>query len=160
MLSVHCLVHLIGRSIFSISILYMSTAQLLLMVLDAAKPRRSYAEQVEGRMSRLVSGRFRSLILNPSSSVSTNHSTTKALSKGNSFGSRFSSGVDFLSEGALDRTLMQFGVNLGRQKPPRLSIFVRTDAALLTDFSSLKNRRASSTLKFLAAITAIAELKP
>ena len=85
---------------------------MLVIVLDAVKLRRSCKEQVEDRTPRFVSGRCRTLILNPSSSVSTNHSTTEALSKGYSFGSRFTSGVDFLPEGAMDRTLLQFGVNL------------------------------------------------
>ena len=100
---------------------------------------------MEDRIPRFVSGRFKSLISNPTSSVSTNHRTTKAFFEGNLFGSRFSSGLDLLSEGTVDRTLLQFDVNLVRQKPPRLSILARSDAVLLADFSSLKVGWASST---------------
>ena len=48
------------------------------MVAVAVTPRRSYKEQMEDRIPRFVQGRCNSLILNPSSSVSTNHRTTKA----------------------------------------------------------------------------------
>ena len=42
---------------------------------------------MEDRISRFVSGWFKTLILKPGSSVSTNHRTTKALPEGNLFGS-------------------------------------------------------------------------
>ena len=65
------------------------------MVSGAAKPRRSNKEQMEDRISRFVSGWFKTLILKPGSSVSTNHRTTKALPEGNLFGSWFSLGMNF-----------------------------------------------------------------
>ena len=118
---------------------------LAIMVSGAERPRIWYKEQIKDRIPHFDSGRFKSLILNPNSSVSTYHNTTKALSEGISFGSRFSSGVDLLSESTVDRTLLQSDVNLVRWKQPRLSILVRLDAAVLADFSSLKDGRAPST---------------
>ena len=78
---------------------------LAVMVSCAAKPGRSHKEQMKNRIPHFVSGRIKSFIWNPSSFVSTNHRTTKALSEGNSFESSFSSGVNFLSEGTVGRTL-------------------------------------------------------
>ena len=65
------------------------------MVSGAEKPRRSYKEQMADRIPRFFSGQFKSLISNPTSSVSINHRTSKAFFEGSLFASRFSSGGIF-----------------------------------------------------------------
>ena len=84
----------------------------------AANPSGSYNEQTADRIPRFVSERFKFLISNPSSSVSTNQRTPSALSTGNSSSLRSRFGVALLWTGIEDKTSLLLDMNFVRQKPP------------------------------------------
>ena len=84
----------------------------------AANPRGSYREQTADSTPRFVSGRFKFLMSNPSSSVSANQRIPSALSTGSSSKSRFRSGEALFSVGMVAKTFLLFVMNFVRLKPP------------------------------------------